>query len=55
MPQELFECQKCKKIMEGLRYCIGCGTHHDNLKKVIVYTQEEVDKLLNSEKSLKFR
>jgi len=45
MPQEAFQCNKCGKIMEGYRYCM-CGAHHDNLKKVIVYTQEEVDELL---------
>ena len=46
MPDEMYKCDKCNKIMEGLRYCIGCGTHHDNLKKVVVYTQEEVDALI---------
>lgn len=46
MTQEMFRCKKCKALQEGYRYCIGCGSHHENLEKVKVYTQEEVDELL---------
>jgi len=48
MPDEMYKCEKCNKIMEGRRYCIGCDAHHDSLTKVTVYTQEEVDELLNN-------
>ena len=48
MKQELYECTKCKSLMEGLRYCLKCSNHHDNLKRVTVYTQEDVDELMKS-------
>jgi hypothetical protein len=44
MPQEAFQCSKCGKIMEGYRYCM-CGAHHSELKKVKVYTEDEVEKI----------
>lgn len=48
MKQELYECGKCKLLMEGRRYCLGCGAHTDDLTLVTVYTQSDVDELMKN-------
>jgi len=50
MPQDVVQCKKCKKIMEGYRYCISCGSHLDDQERIVVYTQKEVDVLLKKNK-----
>jgi len=50
MKQKLYECSKCKNLNDTRRYCRNCGVHHEMLKEVDVYTQEDIEREFGKKK-----